>query len=86
MIKDPRKRTARWLSTSIPQSDWQLPLALHSSAEYHVNNLVSPVLFHEGLLMVPHNAVVVEIAPHALLQVLSRKFTNYELILPDTIY
>lgn len=42
---------------------------MYSSADYHVNNLVSPVLFHEGLCMVPENAVVVEIAPHALLQV-----------------
>jgi len=34
-----------------------------------VNNLVNPVLFHEGLKHIPENAVVVEIAPHALLQV-----------------
>ena len=30
---------------------------------------MSPVLFHGGLSLVPDNAVVVEIAPHALLQV-----------------
>lgn len=69
MIKDPRLRSSRWISTSIPQSEWESPLAMYSSADYHVNNLVSPVLFHEGLSMVPDNAVVVEIAPHALLQV-----------------
>lgn len=57
------------MSTSIPQSEWDSALALHSSAEYHVNNLVSPVLFQEGLSLVPDNAVVLEIAPHALLQV-----------------
>lgn len=69
MIKNPKPRTARWISTSIPQADWESPLALYSSAEYHVNNLVSPVLFQEGLSLVPENAVVLEIAPHALLQV-----------------
>lgn len=69
MIKEPRQRSARWVSTSIPQTEWGSPLALYSSADYHVNNLVSPVLFHEGLSLVPENAVVVEIAPHALLQV-----------------
>lgn len=69
MIKEPRQRSPRWVSTSIPQSEWESPLALYSSAEYHVNNLVSPVLFQEGLSLVPDNAVVVEIAPHALLQV-----------------
>lgn len=69
MIKEPRQRSPRWVSTSIPQSEWESALALYSSAEYHVNNLVSPVLFQEGLSLVPDNAVVVEIAPHALLQV-----------------
>ena len=39
-----------------------------SSADYHVHNLVSPVLFHEALSHVPSNAVVIEIAPHCLLQ------------------
>lgn len=69
VIKEPRVRSSRWISTSIPQSEWEAPLAMYSSADYHVNNLVSPVLFHEGLSLVPENAVVVEIAPHALLQV-----------------
>lgn len=69
VIKEPRQRSPRWVSTSIPQAEWGSPLALYSSAEYHVNNLVSPVLFHDGLSLVPDNAVVVEIAPHALLQV-----------------
>ncbi|KAG9267961.1 fatty acid synthase [Astyanax mexicanus] len=73
VIKSPRPRSARWISTSIPQSDWESPLALYSSAEYHVNNLVSPVLFQEGLSHVPDNAVVVEIAPHALLQAILKR-------------
>ncbi|TRY87148.1 hypothetical protein DNTS_010214 [Danionella cerebrum] len=73
VIKNPRPRSPRWISTSIPQSDWESPLALYSSAEYHVNNLVSPVLFQEGLNHVPDNAVVVEIAPHALLQAILKR-------------
>ncbi|KAK8766989.1 hypothetical protein V5799_006228 [Amblyomma americanum] len=36
--------------------------------EYHVNNLLSPVLFYEALLHVPKDAILVEIAPHCLLQ------------------
>lgn len=76
VIKEPRKRTARWVSTSIPQSEWDSPLALYSSADYHVNNLVSPVLFHEGLGLVPDNAVVIEIAPHALLQAILKRSLN----------
>uniref|UniRef100_A0A671PGD7 Fatty acid synthase n=1 Tax=Sinocyclocheilus anshuiensis TaxID=1608454 RepID=A0A671PGD7_9TELE len=73
VIKNPRPRSARWISTSIRQADWESPLALYSSAEYHVNNLVSPVLFQEGLSFVPDNAVVVEIAPHALLQAILKR-------------
>nr|XP_006635198.2 PREDICTED: fatty acid synthase isoform X1 [Lepisosteus oculatus] len=73
VIVDPKPRTPRWISTSIPQQDWGSPLAQYSSAEYHVNNLVSPVLFQEGLSLVPDNAVVVEIAPHALLQAILKR-------------
>lgn len=69
MIREPRPRSARWLSTSIPEAQWQGSLARTSSAEYNVNNLVSPVLFQEALWHVPEDAVVLEIAPHALLQV-----------------
>ncbi|KAL6094787.1 fasn [Pungitius sinensis] len=83
VIKEPRLRSPRWVSTSIPQSQWDSPLAQYSSADYHVNNLVSPVLFHEGLGLVPDNAVVLEIAPHALLQaILKRSLKHTCSILP----
>ncbi|OXB61122.1 hypothetical protein ASZ78_013685 [Callipepla squamata] len=73
VIPHPKPRSARWISTSIPESQWQTDLARNSSAEYHVNNLVNPVLFHDGLKHIPENAVVVEIAPHALLQAILRR-------------
>lgn len=44
-----------------------------SSADYHVNNLLSPVLFHEAVSHVPENAIVIEIAPHALLQAILKR-------------
>ncbi|KFQ45994.1 Fatty acid synthase [Nestor notabilis] len=73
VIPHPKPRSARWISTSIPESQWQSDLARSCSAEYLVNNLVNPVLFHDGLKHVPENAVVVEIAPHALLQAILRR-------------
>uniref|UniRef100_A0A803V968 Fatty acid synthase n=1 Tax=Ficedula albicollis TaxID=59894 RepID=A0A803V968_FICAL len=73
VIPHPKPRSARWISTSIPESQWQGDLARNSSAEYHVNNLVNPVLFQEGLKHIPENAVVVEIAPHALLQAILKR-------------
>jgi len=66
-------RTKRWISSSIAESQWSTELALYSSADYHVNNLVSPVLFQEALEHVPDNAIVVEIAPHSLLQAVLRR-------------
>ncbi|NWR76452.1 FAS synthase, partial [Centropus unirufus] len=73
VIPHPKPRSARWISTSIPEDQWKSDLARYSSAEYHVNNLVNPVLFQEGLRHVPGNAVVVEIAPHALLQAILKR-------------
>lgn len=73
VIRDPRPRSARWLSTSIPEAQWQGSLARTPSAEYNVNNLVSPVLFQEALWHVPESAVVLEIAPHALLQAVLKR-------------
>ncbi|OQR66937.1 fatty acid synthase-like [Tropilaelaps mercedesae] len=68
-----KPRSARWISSSIPKSRWNEPLAKTCSAAYHVNNLVSPVLFKEALENVPENAICIEIAPHALLQAILKR-------------
>nr|WJN62148.1 fatty acid synthase 1 [Rhopalosiphum padi] len=68
IISKPKMRSVKWISTSIPESRWHEPLAQYSSVAYHVNNLVSPVLFNSALKHIPDNSVVIEIAPHALLQ------------------
>ncbi|XP_045164352.2 fatty acid synthase-like [Mercenaria mercenaria] len=73
VIENPKERSARWISSSIPESNWSSDLARFSSADYHVNNLVSPVLFQEALKHVPPNAVVIEIAPHCLLQAILKR-------------
>ncbi|KAK2112409.1 hypothetical protein P7K49_012156 [Saguinus oedipus] len=73
VIREPKPRSARWLSTSIPEAQWHTSLAHMCSPEYNVNNLVSPVLFQEALGHVPEHAVVLEIAPHALLQALGTR-------------
>uniref|UniRef100_A0A6P7G8W5 Fatty acid synthase n=1 Tax=Diabrotica virgifera virgifera TaxID=50390 RepID=A0A6P7G8W5_DIAVI len=85
IIPSPKPRSPRWISSSIPESGWGTPLALQSSAAYHVNNLLSPVLFHEALQHVPENAIAIEIAPTGLLQAilkraLGAKVTNISLV------
>ncbi|XP_047999606.1 fatty acid synthase-like [Leguminivora glycinivorella] len=72
-IKSPKHRSQRWISTSVPQKRWHEDTAKYSSAEYHTNNLLNPVLFEETARLIPSNAVVVEIAPHGLLQAILKR-------------
>lgn len=85
IIPNPKPRSSKWISSSIPESGWGSPLAHHSSAAYHVNNLLSPVLFHEALKHVPKNVIAIEIAPTGLLQAILKralgpKATNISLV------
>lgn len=73
IIPNAKNRTSRWLSTSIPESAWNTSIAKQSSAAYHVNNLLSPVLFYEAIQHVPKNAICIEIAPHGLLQAILKR-------------
>jgi len=73
ILPNPKPRTSRWISSSIPEESWNTPIAQLSSVAYHVNNLLAPVLFHEALAHVPKNAIVIEIAPHALLQAILKR-------------
>ncbi|XP_054155200.1 fatty acid synthase-like [Oppia nitens] len=73
VITDPKVRSPRWLSSSVPESRWGEDLAKYSAPAYYVNNLTSPVLFHEAIQLVPKNAIVIEIAPHCLLQAILKR-------------
>lgn len=73
LIKNPKQRSSKWISSSIPESSWSTPLAKLSSPAYHVNNLLSPVLFQEAIKHIPDNAIVIEIAPHCLLQAILKR-------------
>jgi fatty acid synthase, animal type len=68
VIPEPKERSAKWLSTSVPKHQWDQPESQLCSAEYHTNNLLSPVLFEETAALLPTNAILLEIAPHRLLQ------------------
>ncbi|GBP51813.1 Fatty acid synthase [Eumeta japonica] len=73
VIKDPKPRSQKWVSTSVPRDKWDEPEAKYSSAEYHTNNLLRSVLFEETSRLIPNNAVVIEIAPHGLLQAILKR-------------
>ncbi|XP_031618486.1 fatty acid synthase-like [Contarinia nasturtii] len=80
IIPNPKPRTSRWLSTSIPEDKWNTPIAHQSSPAYHVNNMLSPVLFHEAIKRIPKNAICIEIAPTGLLQAILRRSMGSESI------
>ncbi|XP_059048228.1 fatty acid synthase-like [Achroia grisella] len=68
VIPSPTVRSKRWVSTSVPQSLWTSSKAELSSAEYHTNNLLSPVLFEETSRLINKNAVIIDLASHGSLQ------------------
>ncbi|XP_072160122.1 fatty acid synthase isoform X1 [Bemisia tabaci] len=77
VIPEKTKRSEKWITTSVSKENWGSDLAAYSSAEYHTNNLLSPVFFDDVLKSVPAKAVVIEIAPHGLLQaILKRAFLD----------
>lgn len=85
IIPNPKPRSNRWISSSVPEAAWGSSLAQHSSSSYHVNNLLSPVLFYQALKHIPENAIAIEVAPTGLLQAilkraLGNKATNISLV------
>lgn len=73
VIPEPRLRSSKWVSTSVPRNQWYTEAAKYSSAEYHTNNLLNSVLFAETATMIPDNAITIEIAPHGLLQAILKR-------------
>nr|WRO29226.1 FAS2 protein [Tuta absoluta] len=80
VIPTPKERSEKWMSTSIPQAQWIDPKAQWSSAEYHTNNLLSPVLFEETSRLIHPNAITIEIAPHGLLQAILRRSLKKDVV------
>lgn len=73
VILNPKQRSSKWLSSSVPKSKWDQPEHQVCSAEYQTNNLLSPVLFEETINLLPNNVLTVEIAPHGLLQAILKR-------------
>ncbi|KAM7359337.1 fatty acid synthase 3 [Cochliomyia hominivorax] len=72
-IPNPKPRSSKWFSSSVPKSEWEQPGRNLCSAEYHTNNLLSSVLFEETFALLPNNALTIEIAPHGLLQAILKR-------------
>jgi fatty acid synthase len=57
----------------VPEEYWDTHQAKYCSADYHTNNLLCAVLFEEASRHIPKNAIVIEVAPHGLLQAILRR-------------
>lgn len=79
VIKEPKKRSSKWISSSVPETEWDSDIAKCSSPEYHTNNLLNSVLFEDSLKHIPSDAIAIEIAPHGLLQAILKS------ALPETV-
>lgn len=84
IVINPKLRSEKWKSTSIPEEQWGEDKAKYCSAEYCANNLLNSVLFEETFEHVPKGSVLIELAPHGVLQEvlnrsLKKNITNIEL-------
>ncbi|XP_065204299.1 fatty acid synthase-like isoform X2 [Planococcus citri] len=73
VIPEPKLRSKKWICTSAPENEWNSDTVRYCSADYHTNNLLSPVYFEESCQFIPKNAVLIEIAPHGLLNAILKR-------------
>lgn len=73
VIVKPKKRSERWVASSINPGDENKQCLGYAGPEFFTNNLLSPVRFEEAMRSVPAGAVVIELAPHGLMQPLIRR-------------
>lgn len=78
VIETPKRRSSKWISSSVPKQDQLSEWTQYSCPEYHYSNFCNPVLFDQVLEQIPKNAIVVEIAPHGLLQSIIKKELSSE--------
>ena len=65
-LPEPKKRSDKWISTSILEADTKDENLKTASAEYFVNNLISPVYFYDKCKELPSDAIIIEIGPHGV--------------------
>lgn len=73
ILKEPKLRSTKWISSSVPPSKQELNWAKYNCPEYHYNNFCNTVLFDQVYQHIPENAIVIEVAPHGLLQAILKR-------------
>ena len=65
-LPNPKIRSKKWISTSILEDEPKEDILNYASAEYFVNNLISPVFFYDKFKTLPSDAIIVEVGPHGV--------------------
>ncbi|XP_036142716.1 fatty acid synthase-like [Monomorium pharaonis] len=68
-----KKRSSKWISSSVPCAEWFTSASNLSSADYHTRSILNNVLFEQTTHLIPSNAVIIEIAPDGVLQSVLKK-------------
>ncbi|KYN02883.1 PREDICTED: fatty acid synthase-like [Cyphomyrmex costatus] len=76
IIPWPKERSSKWISTSIPRTEWFTSTSKFSSAEYHTQSILNTVLFQQTTDLISSSAVVIEIAPDGVLQHVLKKLLH----------
>ncbi|KAI2797161.1 hypothetical protein BLOT_011139 [Blomia tropicalis] len=66
VIPEPKRRSERWITTSVSETDLENYCGQYACGQYFVNNLQNPVRFEHGMNSIPKKAACIEIAPHSL--------------------
>lgn len=80
VIPEPKTRSKKWFSSSVPYERWSEDRFKVCSGEYYVNNLLSCVYLEETCKLLPRNSIILEIAPNGLLR------TTIKNNFPDGVY
>ncbi|XP_011695514.1 PREDICTED: fatty acid synthase-like [Wasmannia auropunctata] len=78
IIPRPKKRSPKWISTSIPRAEWHTLESKLSSADYHTRSILNTVLFEQASHLIPCNAITIEIASDGSLQQVIRESLHSE--------
>jgi len=68
IISQPKERSSKWISTSVPREKWSNLESKLCSASYLANSVLNTVHFEQAMRMIPDDAVVIEIALDSVLQ------------------
>lgn len=73
VIVEPKRRSSKWISTSVPLEKQSETWGQYCSPEYYANNSCGEVLFNSVYRQIPKNAILIEIGPHGLLLSIFRR-------------